>query len=352
MGQKRIVIAGYFGFKNAGDELILESIIDSLRKEIIDIHIDVLSNAPSETILNYKVNAVNRWNPFEIIKTIKNSDLLIMAGGLFQDITGIFSLYYYLAIIILGKIFGKSIFLYGVEFAPIRYKFNCYILKKVLKFANKIAVRSTGSLEFLKNLGIQKNVILSADIVISYPVVYLKQRPKERKLKKIGLILKNSPKNFGIFIEICESLFSNLNADLFFIPFHLDRDLNFSLQISKALDFPTRIICWNRANELFYIISKMDFVMTQRLHGLILSTLLRIPVLGISSDPKLQFFFDEFGQKLFSNGNLSADLIVNTISDIWKWQDEFKKNIENNLPQLQYRALLNTLHAVKLLHFT
>jgi len=352
MLKKKVAIVGYFGFKNAGDELILESIVNSLRKELPDIHIEVLSNCPPETISNYRVKAVNRWNPFAIIKTIKNSDLVVLAGGLFQDVTGVFSIYYYLLTIIIGKALGKQVFLYGIEFAPIKYKFNSYILKKVLKFVNKIAVRSIGSLEFLNNIGIKKNVILSADIVLSCPVVVVKHKEKGRKLKKIGLILKNSPKNICFFVELCESLFSRLETKLFFIPFHLDKDMDFSLKIAKQLSFPTQVTYWNKANELFYIISGMDFIITQRLHGLILSTLLRIPVTGISSDPKLKFFFDEFGQKILSEKEISPDSVIQTITDIWEWQNEFKKNIEYSLPQLQYRALLNTLHAVKTLNPT
>ncbi len=351
MKNKKITIAGYFGFKNAGDELILESIVNSLRKKIPDIHINVLSNNPLETISIYKVKSVNRWNPFEILKAIINSDLIILAGGLFQDITGIFSLYYYLSIIIIGKIFLKKILLYGAEFAPIKHKFNFYILSKILKFINNILVRSKGSLEFLENIGVTKNVILSADPVISYPVIHIKTL-KNRNLEKIGIILKKSYKNFNLFIETCESLFSRLNTEIFFIPFHFDSDMDFSLEISKSLTFPTNVICWNRANELFHIISKMDFIISQRLHGLILSILLKTPVLGISSDPKLQFLFNDFGQKILTEKRLSPDLLVQTIIDIWRWQYEFIRNIEINLPQLQYRAVLNTLHTVKILAFT
>jgi len=350
MLKKRVAIVGYFGFRNAGDELILESIINSLRKEIPDIDIEVLSNNPADTISYHRVKAVNRWNPFGIIKTIRNSDLVILAGGLFQDITGFFSIYYYLATIVIGKIFGKPVFLYGSEFTPIRYKFNHFVLNRILKFVNEIAVRSNGSLKFLNNIGIKKNVILSADIVLSYPVVKL--RHKERKLKKIGLILKNSPKNINFFVELCESLFSRLEAELFFIPFHLDKDISFSLDIAKQLSFPTQVASWNRANELFYIISGMDFIVSQRLHGLILSILLKIPVLGISSDPKLKFFFDEFGQKILQLEKISCDSVVQAIVDVWEWQDEFKRKVEDILPKLQYRALLNTLHALKILNFT
>ncbi|MBL3200454.1 polysaccharide pyruvyl transferase CsaB, partial [Klebsiella pneumoniae] len=40
----RLVLSGYYGFYNVGDEAILQSIIESLSKENPDIELVVLSN--------------------------------------------------------------------------------------------------------------------------------------------------------------------------------------------------------------------------------------------------------------------------------------------------------------------
>ena len=44
-----IVISGYYGFGNAGDEAMLYAIIDAIRKEEADAHITVISGNPKET---------------------------------------------------------------------------------------------------------------------------------------------------------------------------------------------------------------------------------------------------------------------------------------------------------------
>ena len=44
-----IVISGYYGFGNAGDEAMLCAIIDAIRKEEADAHITVISGNPTET---------------------------------------------------------------------------------------------------------------------------------------------------------------------------------------------------------------------------------------------------------------------------------------------------------------
>lgn len=91
-----IVLSGYYGFNNIGDEAILYSIIQSLRRLEPEIDITVLSNNPEVTESLYQTKAVNRWNPAEILLALKQADGLISGGGsLFQDETGFKSVAYY-----------------------------------------------------------------------------------------------------------------------------------------------------------------------------------------------------------------------------------------------------------------
>ena len=50
-----IVISGYYGFRNSGDDALLMSIIEDLRSLKPDIDIVVLSKNPKETEKIYKV---------------------------------------------------------------------------------------------------------------------------------------------------------------------------------------------------------------------------------------------------------------------------------------------------------
>src|SRR5690554_797131 len=94
---KRIVISGYFGFSNTGDESILLSLIEQIRQNAQDVEIVVLSDQPEKTSLDYNVDAIKRDDFIEIIKMFKRSDIFINGGGsLLQDITSSKSLYYYL----------------------------------------------------------------------------------------------------------------------------------------------------------------------------------------------------------------------------------------------------------------
>ena len=261
---KKILICGYFGFGNAGDELILENIAAGIKNKIPDADFTVMYKNPPEIEYLPQIRLSDRWNPISVVKELLNTDLLICAGGLFQDLTGSFSLWYYLAVIMLAKMFGKKVLLFGVDFTPINRKLNKVLLKKTLHFVDKICARSEGSVEFLKEIGVESNVILTADSVFLHQNLVSKVfNPENDRLQKVGIVLKNKGNDENAYIqtisEMSKSLKNNLNVEIVFIPFHLERDLDISLKVSKALDFAVTITRWRKPQDLFEIIKNTDF---------------------------------------------------------------------------------------------
>ena len=121
----KVVISGYYGFNNIGDESILTAIISNIKDNIEDIDITVLSKDPELTYKNHEVDAINRRDIFGIIKEIKNCDLLISGGGsLLQDVTSSRSILYYLAIILIGIFFKKKVMIYSQGIGPINKNIN------------------------------------------------------------------------------------------------------------------------------------------------------------------------------------------------------------------------------------
>ena len=109
---KKIVISGYYGFANAGDEAMLTAIVKSLRKTEASVDLTVVSGNPQSTATKHLVNSVHRFSPLEIYSAVANCDLLLSGGGsLLQDVTSKKSLLYYLAIIWLGKLLNKKVML-------------------------------------------------------------------------------------------------------------------------------------------------------------------------------------------------------------------------------------------------
>ena len=84
----KIVISGYYGFANAGDEAMLTAIVKSLRKTEASVDLTVISGNPQSTATKHLVNSVHRFSPLEIYSEVANCDLLLSGGGsLLQDVT-------------------------------------------------------------------------------------------------------------------------------------------------------------------------------------------------------------------------------------------------------------------------
>ena len=96
----RIVISGYYGFANAGDEAMLAAIVKALRSTEKSVRLTVISGNPQFTAAKYSVASIHRFNPLEIFSSLRGCDLLLSGGGsLLQDVTSKRSLLYYLSIL-------------------------------------------------------------------------------------------------------------------------------------------------------------------------------------------------------------------------------------------------------------
>ncbi len=120
-----ILISGYYGFNNIGDESILRTVIDNLREKLPDVEITVLSQDPAQTAEKYAVKAARRMNLWDIFRSVWKCDMLLSGGGsLLQDATSSRSILYYLFILRLAQLLGKRTFIYSQGIGPIFEKRN------------------------------------------------------------------------------------------------------------------------------------------------------------------------------------------------------------------------------------
>ena len=153
-----ILISGYYGFDNIGDESILRTLVSSLREHIPDCSLTVLSHNPASTREKYGVEAVDRMSPMAILRAVKKCDMLISGGGsLLQDVTSSKSLHYYLSIIRCAEFFHKKVFIYSQGIGPIDRPGNRRAAAAALKRADGIVVRDERSAALLEEIGIARD---------------------------------------------------------------------------------------------------------------------------------------------------------------------------------------------------
>ena len=110
----KALILGYHGYQNVGDDALLGKMVEGIRQNAPDAGITVLSRRPKETERNYPVRAVSRLSFLGILRALLSAEVLYVGGGtLLQSGTSHRSLRYYLFVIGLAKLLGKTIVYWG-----------------------------------------------------------------------------------------------------------------------------------------------------------------------------------------------------------------------------------------------
>lgn len=305
----KIVISGYYGFDNAGDEAMLYSILRSLREIFPEGETTVISGRPKKTAETFGVSAVPRFGGISILRSLLSCDLLISGGGsLLQDVTSSRSLLYYLSIIAAGVALRKKVFLYGQGIGPLHRKWVCRLLSFVLSRTDGITVRDEISRDFLKKLGVTAPVYATADSVLALPKVGLEAGreilsragvPENKKL--VGISVRNwleADRWTASFGEYIRKL-SDEDVGVVFIPMQYPDDRLAAEKIcgEKRADNIYFLEGSFTAPELMSIIGNLDALVGMRLHALIFAALMHVPLAGISYDPKIDNFLAAIGRK-------------------------------------------------------
>lgn len=341
---KSIVISGYYGFDNAGDELILRALLLDLRRLAPAAEIVVLSNNPVKTARLHRVKAIPRWNILRVTKAVGQASMLISGGGgLLQDVTNRHSILYYLGLIGLAELFRRKTVIYAQGIGPIHKKLNQLLTRGMLNKVDLVTVRDESSKSLLQALGVNKKVQVTADPTLGLVAGSGQQAAgSKQRAPVIGICVRRWKDFTGEAIaEAAAYLLRQKNARIIFIPFHLPDDYLFSQQIASRIGGETKVEIYNHPFDLLGIFSRVNLVLSLRLHGLILAGLYGVPMIGISVDPKIASFIQVLGQEEVG-ANVGRDDLIDKIEKVW-WRKEFyTRQIRARLPSLQQRAKLTS----------
>lgn len=308
MANYKIVISGYYGFNNAGDEAMLSAILQALKGTFDSPDITVISGNPKSTAAAFGVHTVPRFSIPGICRAIFSSDLIISGGGsLLQDVTSWKSMIYYLSIITLGVLFRKQVFLYSQGIGPVRYRAIRIILKHVLNHVDAITVRDKESKGFLERLGVHRQIYATADAVLSLSPAdlsigkkILAEQGVPEGRKKIGLAIRywNHSREWMDQLKAAVQRLENENhVSVICIPMQYPEDEMAAESMGCKGDHIYVLNQDYSIEELMSLIGNMDVLIGMRLHALIFSALMHVPFLGVSYDPKIDNFLALIGQK-------------------------------------------------------
>ena len=286
---KKVVLSGYFGFDNFGDEKVLSIIVDTLKSQ--GAYITVLSRNPKKTSALYGVESVGSFNPIALLQKIMFCDVLVSGGGsLLQDVTSVKSLFYYLGIIFLGLLFRKKVMLYSQGIGPIRTPIGRWWTKFLLKRVNNIAVRDQRSFNELSKAGI--DAVLTADALwgLEFP-----EREKKNQvviqLRSWSGMNKEKIQNIKIqnIADVIAEDFRGYNIKI--LPLQISSDMNVCRKMQQELklrNIDAELFINLSCDDIIRVISESRFVIAMRYHACLVAIKSGARVLAISYDIKVE----------------------------------------------------------------
>ena len=302
----RVVISGYYGFNNSGDEAVLRSILLALEEQgkvqglsIVPV---VMSINPSLTSKMYNVESIHRMHMPSIYKAIKAADGLISGGGsLLQDATGIKSIPYYTGIIKLAQWLNKPTFIYAQGIGPVNRSWLAPFIKSAMQKSAYISVRDEQSAQYLQKIGVTKTIEVVPDPVMGMPLPEHVEIPDTNSsLPIIGVSVRFWREDRADLKRIADALVQltqKRDVCIRFLPFHTPDDIEASkfvmsyMQVGFSAGSKLEIAhIGEDPQQMLYAVSQCDVLFGMRLHALIYAANQKVPLLGLSYDPKIDQF--------------------------------------------------------------
>ena len=307
------VICGAYGRGNAGDDAILEAILQEMRSIDPDMPVTVLSKDPRSTRLTYRVRAVHRSNFLAWHAAMWSSRLYINGGGsLIQDVTSRRSLWFYLANIRAAKRAGDRVQMYGCGIGPVTRESHRKLAAKIInRNVDVITLREPDSLEELRSMGVtEPEILLTAD-----PALTLRKAPEDQTdsvLLRAGIPphgnylcfalrrWKGFDEKAPLFGAAAEYAYRTYGLTPVFVSVEKHQDPGAGRLAARGLTVPHYFLDdAGGAGTIIGALSRMRAVVSMRLHALIFAAGQGIPLAGVVYDPKVSAFLRYIGQEQF-----------------------------------------------------
>lgn len=360
----RIVVSGYYGSKNAGDEAMLAAMLEVLEDLDPKLHITVISANPEDTRKRHGVDAVSWLGLPAIVRELRQADVLLSGGGsLLQNVTSRRSLYYYMAIILLARLLGTKVMLYAQGIGPILGRVAEYAMRWLGNRVDLITVRDQGSLAELARLGIRRPPIYcTADPVLAiHPVdrapgrAIFKAYHADGARPVVGISVREWQgwtHYKEVLAEVSDRVVRELGARVVFLPMQFPDDVRAAQAIAARMTESCTVLKDEyTTSEFLSLVGNMDLMLGIRLHALIFAGVMGVPMLGISYDPKIDRFLQSIGEQPVGNlRDVTAEELMTEIRRKWNDKQTFRQQNAALLVKLRDGAASNAELALNLAH--
>jgi polysaccharide pyruvyl transferase CsaB len=296
-----VLLSGYYGFGNLGDDALLDVIVRQLRTRFPQSQLSVLSATPQATAAAYGVEGIPRWQWRSVREAIGKADVVLSGGGgLLQNVTSLRSLLYYVAILRDGIRAKRKTMVFAQSIGPLD-AFGRFIVRRSCRGVRRATVRDERSRALLQELLPQTPVERTSDPVFLY------EAPDESvDLSGEGLGPESGPyaivsvrKTAGLrdgaraIARAVDRLATQHGIRAAFMPLGGIRDAETSTEIIRQCSSAPVLLPEPGLPKAAAMLRGARVVVGMRLHALILAARYAVPFLAIPYDPKVSSMCDD-----------------------------------------------------------
>ncbi|MDR3281170.1 MAG: polysaccharide pyruvyl transferase family protein [Synergistaceae bacterium] len=333
-----VLLAGYFGFGNLGDELLAEAAVNNLMAcGVAKEGLAILSRASDESPSRLGVESFDRWSFQSVSNAIKRSRALFLpGGGLFQDATSALSCVYYWGIVALAVALSVPVVALGQSVGPLSGNISRFLTRRALLSCSYIAVRDDASRHVLNDMDVPCAMMPDPVMSLKAPErsgggdeVLINVRPVRGNRHSVSSVAAASRSCEASGIPMIGVAMS-------------DEDGRFMKELQASGDMPRfEIKAPRSAGEFFVAASRARASVGMRLHFAILSILSGLEVVMSPYDPKVSSFADAWGLKLLKLEESDENFdIMKLLTNSW-FRDKRKIDEVRLLVADQFRIALD-----------
>jgi polysaccharide pyruvyl transferase CsaB len=313
---KSVVLCGYYGAGNAGDEAMLAVILGMLKSLDEVKQISVISLDPAKTVARHGVFAIARGDIASVSRALSAADALIFGGGnIFQDKTSTRSLVYYTQIAHIARKRACRVAFCACGIGPVRRAANLGRVKAVLSAADHVSMRDEPSRALAEELTGRSDIFTSGELA------FLQRCDVEEKRMRYFAVFPKKVYGFdlSVLVRFCLSMRQRHGLIPVFAPMHSGEDARICRRLAKKTG---GALCL-RLENASVLASVCLFSFCMRLHAAVFSAASAVPFISVSDDPKTAALFD--GKGYTFGADASEEALLNAAEDILSSREEKQK---------------------------
>jgi polysaccharide pyruvyl transferase CsaB len=302
----RVLLSGYYGFGNLGDEALLEVIAEQVRRRFPAVRLEVLSATPQATATAHEVTATARWDWRAVRAAIGRADVVLSGGGgLLQNRTSLRSLLYYAGILREAIRARRKTMVFAQSIGPLDF-WGRLVVRQFCKGLDRATVRDERSRQLLATLVPHTSIERTADPVFLYDLPDAQiDLPAEGLGPESGpyaiVSVRKTPAfrdGMAMVARAVDGLAQRHEIRTAFLPLGGAGDAAVSADVIRACASNPVLLPECSLEKAASILRAARVVIGMRLHALVLAARYAVPFLAIEYDPKVKALCEDLSYPL------------------------------------------------------